>query len=625
MREFTADIARAGVADRLGNVLTAAASVTALMTPMPVHTRDGRVVGRALSLSYVDGVLRAAGQMFTDDPTDGLALNYATTSIVVTEAGPAQITAARVAGLILPALTASVPADTALPIAEPADRPFDAGAAREHIAAWAGGDPAKIGAAFLYRDDSADPADIASYDYPIADVVNGELQIVPEAVAQALDDLDGGGLAGLSNADVEALKSAVMELDGRLRSVQAPDDAAPPAEGADTAPAGMTAAAVGNMSLPLAPASRAWDGPGAASRVLAWATDSSGAVDPGKLAQAFLYRDDSADPATLAAYKLPFADVINGTLTAVPAALTAVAGALAGARGGVKGLSDADRKAIASKLETLQGKAQRARTAAAVPYSQFDRPLQPSASFFGDPHLSGPTPPTVLASGEVFGHFADWESCHRSFVAAGLCLTPPRSKCDYCEFRTSTVVTADGASRRVGVYSYGGGHADLAASKEQATAHYDQVGSAVALVDVGEDEHGGWFHGVLTPTATDEQIYGFLAYPPSGDWREARPGSGLELIALTPVAHPGYVVQAHVAGGREVAIVAAFTAAYPTTFGGPAAGNSIMGDPGDSPGSTIPGELAALRAAAVDVIAASIGRDRASQVAELDALVHGGV
>jgi hypothetical protein len=84
--------------------------------------------------------------------------------------------------------------------------------------------------------------------------------------------------------------------------------------------------------LPLADRDRRWDGAAAERRVRKWA----GATDEpnAKYRSAHLWYDaDAADNFT--AYKMLFADVIDGRLTAVPRGVMAAAGVLDGARGGV--------------------------------------------------------------------------------------------------------------------------------------------------------------------------------------------------------------------------------------------------------------------------------------------------
>lgn len=91
--------------------------------------------------------------------------------------------------------------------------------------------------------------------------------------------------------------------------------------------------ASGASNLPIADRERLWDASAAESRVRSWA----GAKEKpnAKYRQAFFWYD-SDEPDSFGSYKLPFADVINGTLTAIPRGIFAVAAVLKGARGGTQ-------------------------------------------------------------------------------------------------------------------------------------------------------------------------------------------------------------------------------------------------------------------------------------------------
>lgn len=83
--------------------------------------------------------------------------------------------------------------------------------------------------------------------------------------------------------------------------------------------------------LDLADRSREWDGDAARRRVREWAGGDE--VDFDKYSQAFVVVDGPKE--NLTSYKLPFADIIDGKLMAVPRGIFAVAAVLQGARGGV--------------------------------------------------------------------------------------------------------------------------------------------------------------------------------------------------------------------------------------------------------------------------------------------------
>jgi hypothetical protein len=159
---------------------------------------------------------------------------------------------------------------------------------------------------------------------------------------------------------------------------------------------------------------------------------------------------------------------------------------------------------------------------------------------FEDPHLSGPTLPTLGEDGRIYGHLAVFGECHRSMQDQ--CVMVPRSPTGYSHFHTSPAVRLDDGSRvPVGRLTVGTGHADSRLAGAAATAHYDNTGTCFALVRVGEDRHGVWFSGVPASWATPEQIEQGLSSPLSGDWRDF--GQGLELVAALAVNTPGYSVR----------------------------------------------------------------------------------
>lgn len=88
----------------------------------------------------------------------------------------------------------------------------------------------------------------------------------------------------------------------------------------------LAAAVVGSDDLPIGDTGTEWDGAAAERRVFDLYTDDDGTVDTEGVARAFLYRDDDADPTTQAAYKLGYADVVDGTLTIIPRGVSATAG-----------------------------------------------------------------------------------------------------------------------------------------------------------------------------------------------------------------------------------------------------------------------------------------------------------
>lgn len=103
----------------------------------------------------------------------------------------------------------------------------------------------------------------------------------------------------------------------------------------------------GSTDLPLADRNRSWDASAAEKRIFEWAGGDN--FDPAKARKAFFWYD-SQNPNNKTSYKLPFADIINGELKAIPKAIFAVAATLQGARGGVD-IPQSDIDGIKKKVE----------------------------------------------------------------------------------------------------------------------------------------------------------------------------------------------------------------------------------------------------------------------------------
>ena len=94
--------------------------------------------------------------------------------------------------------------------------------------------------------------------------------------------------------------------------------------------------------LPIADRDRPWNAPAAIARIKALTGSTDEPSDTYK--SAFLWYD-RANKEDFGAYKLPFADVIDGKLTAVPRGIFAAAAAMQGARGGVD-IPSSDRAGV---------------------------------------------------------------------------------------------------------------------------------------------------------------------------------------------------------------------------------------------------------------------------------------
>jgi hypothetical protein len=181
--------------------------------------------------------------------------------------------------------------------------------------------------------------------------------------------------------------------------------------------------------------------------------------------------------------------------------------------------------------------------------------------WFENPDLPFPTPVTVTQEGRVFGHIALWGTCH---IGYGLsvkqgddCVAPPESPSGYAYFLTG-VADTDQGEVNVGTLTMGTGHAPERLRAIPAAAHYDNTGTAIADVNVGEDEHGIWFSGAMRSGLTDEQVRAFKASSLSGDWRTIK--KDYEMVAALVVNVPGFPIPRRsmgASGGRQVSLVAA--------------------------------------------------------------------
>lgn len=185
--------------------------------------------------------------------------------------------------------------------------------------------------------------------------------------------------------------------------------------------------------------------------------------------------------------------------------------------------------------------------------------IKAPADWFKNPNLTEPTHLTVTEDGRVFGHIAEWSSCHIGYE--GVCVAPPMSQSDYAYFASKRVLLDDGTQARTGVLSLGGGHAKGNLGFTAAIEHYDRTSAAVADIAVGDDEHGIWAAGWMRPGWTEKQAYDLRASDISGDWREVRPGQ-MEMVAALAVNVAGFpVVSVH--NQTQVALIAAGVVAKP--------------------------------------------------------------
>jgi hypothetical protein len=270
--------------------------------------------------------------------------------------------------------------------------------------------------------------------------------------------------------------------------------------------------------------------------------------DPALVASGFLYQGDEQ--------LFPVAEVVGGELSLVPDAVAAAIAVFAKHEDQLP----IDARSRGAMKATLAELAERCElipppwTPAALVAS--GAPLEPPRAWFETPEASKPTPLTVTDDGRVFGHIADWRTCHTGFP--GECVNAPRSASGYAYAHTGAVKTAEGDQLSVGRLTVGGGHASTApgVNFRAALSHYDDASTTAAVGRFKDGKHGIWFSGSVVPEATPQQIAQLRRHPPSGDWR--RIGGAKELILAHSVNAPGFpVVSAGVERGEMLSLVAA--------------------------------------------------------------------
>jgi len=304
----------------------------------------------------------------------------------------------------------------------------------------------------------------------------------------------------------------------------------------------VVASVSGAADLPLADRGRAWD----AAR-----------------AQASMFGPDDDDPDFATArrghffvresgerkgdYVLPFAEKTDGSLKAVPRGIFASAGGRGVDR--VAGLSSADRDAIKRKICAYYSRIREEGEDLPCPFEaslQADL-FRPPVGWFDDPELACESPLTVTASGQVFGHLATWDTCHRGFP--DLCVTPPKDSTEYQEFHANArITTAEGVLVPVGVLTMDVHHADTRSTIDQAKGHYDHSGMVAAYVRAGDDDYGVWVAGAIDPGLSKVSREKLARLSLSGDWRPV--GGRYVLIAAQAVPVPGFPIRARVAAGE---------------------------------------------------------------------------
>jgi hypothetical protein len=399
-----------------------------------------------------------------------------------------------------------------LPLA-PRDVVFDNDNAVKNIAAWSGGDASKMRHAFMWQDASQPPEQTTSYRLPLGDVVNGELTMVFHAIYAAAALISGahGGLPDVPEEDKNHLRNMITDIYKVMAheygdsSLRAPWDR-PENEGQQFAMANNPQEPYGDVKY----------------------------ADPG-------YQQDKKKRYPLDSEEHCRAawDYINMPKNASkysPEHLKLIKGRIKEAlkKYGVTVNDNSNEASMEYSLDT-------------------GFPVAPPVSWFQNPDLSARTPLVVTDEGQVYGHLAAWNECHRD-VTNRECVLAPHSQMEYAPFHLGSVLTDEGETIKVGKIVQDTRHADVRLGYAAAAIHYDNTGDEVAVVRAGEDEHGIWVAGAIVPEADTKAVAKLRRSPISGDWRAVN--GHLELTAALAVNVPAFPVYS-LEGEEQLALVAA--------------------------------------------------------------------
>lgn len=376
---------------------------------------------------------------------------------------------------------------------------------------------------------------------------------------------DGGRIGELTSVSVPAQDEASVEPTPELVRIMEERMGRPAPQETEV----VTAAVTGSTDLPVASREHAWDAAGATNRVFDWAT-SGDRVDTQMVARAFLYRDPNGDPQTKAAWKLGYADVIDGQLRIVPGGVAAAAGGRGVNRaqipedekarirskictlyGRVRNVHDdwpdcpfdsnanvqagevADAQRMADAVQSLTAAAHRITIAELPPRWWYDEPT--------DVEITSAL--NITPEGRLYGALAPLNTGHRAFVNSGRRLEVPFGNVDYDRFMGAWALTSKGQIA-AGPITMECGHADrFRTNHDVAPAHYENSCTVFATVRVGENRRAGyvWVAGAVQPGVTPDLMSRALACRLSGDWQPHPDKPGWqELIAALLVPSPGF-------------------------------------------------------------------------------------
>lgn len=395
-----------------------------------------------------------------------------------------------------------------------------------------------------------------------------------------------------------------------------PTTGAATASAAADEPDELVAAVTGTVDLPVADRDTDWDGDGAARRVFEWADG-----DTGRISRAFAWRDDDADPATQAAYKLGYADVLDGTLTIVPRGVFAAQAAMEGARGGVD-LPDDEREGVAEKLAAVRAHVDEVTGEGAMDEMEAsawtalqDLPAMPAA-WFAEPtadELPPGGPGVNHANGRIFGWVAQAGEPHAGF--AKKLTVDGLGAIDTTHFLRQRFTLDDGSVVKAGAFTMNAGHHRDGAECETSACQFDDTRTVAGIVTVGMSERGMWFSGAAAPWLSEWDRSVFMATQPSYHMKKTPSGWQLRAVLAVPVpGHSSPLLASAVVDRSQMALTAAAAMAPPAQAAKP--------EPQHEQADAVPAVIDYDRLA--DALVAAMGRadeKKANDAAELESLL----
>lgn len=415
-----------------------------------------------------------------------------------------------------------------------------------------------------------DPVDGEGAIPPIAAVDgNGGLPPVGELMAEIIDFVVSADKPVRPGQVAEALGIPGNQARTYLSRAYTSGRLARPARGLYTRVAPTTtatsdttvvAATAGDVLLPIHPErERAWDGQAAASRVLDWANGQAADSDqpPGVfLARAFLYRDPDANPNTLAAYRLGFADVIDGELRIVARGVFTAAG---GRGVDAADIPEPEREEIRGRICALYQRLAdefdedlvcpwdrddpaAADVVTAAAWAEFDALPPLPARWFAEPTEEELPPDSgglhITDDGRIYGWVAQRGVPHEGYPGRNLTIDD-LEPVDTSWFLRKRFRLDDGSEIPLGPFVMNVGHHRDGGNCETQACLWDDSRTIAGLITVGFNERGMWFSGAAAPWLSQWDLAAFAVCQPSYHM-VAKPEGGYKLGAVLAVPRPGH-------------------------------------------------------------------------------------